>query len=116
MKSLARTLRKNSTDAEGLLWRHLRNRQLANHKFRRQEAIGPYIVDFVCIEQKLVVEVDGGQHAERVEQDDNRTEHLEKLGYRVMRFWNNDVLSHCDAVLEAIAEELTKLPSPRPSH
>ena len=100
----AKELRKNLTDAEQKLWQHLRNRQLEGYKFRRQQAIGKYIVDFVCFEKKLVVELDGGQHsdAKRVEYDSNRTRWLESRGYQVLRFWNHEVLSEFDAVEETI--------------
>jgi len=98
----ARTLRKNSTDAERVLWKHLRSRQLENFKFKRQMVIEPYIVDFVCIEAKLIVEADGGQHMEQVNYDNKRTELLEALGYRVLRFWNNEILSETYSVLEKI--------------
>ncbi|MDX8127138.1 endonuclease domain-containing protein [Methylomonas sp. OY6] len=86
MKDLARSLRKNQTDAERVIWQQLRNRQLLGCKFRRQQVIGPFIVDFVCLEPKLVIEVDGGQHAEQQEYDQNRSHYLQRLGYRVLRF------------------------------
>ena len=89
----ARYLRKQSTEAEKTLWRQLRNRELAGCKFRRQAPIGKYIVDFLCYEQKLVIEIDGGQHQSRVEADSERTDWLETQGYRVVRFWNNQVLA-----------------------
>lgn len=102
MKRLARNLRKNQTDAEKLLWSRLRSRQLEGCKFRRQEVIEPYIVDFVCLEPKLIIELDGGQHAGQQVQDEQRSLFLQGLGYRVMRFWNHEVLRETDAVLEAI--------------
>jgi len=86
MKSLPQKLRENQTDAERLLWQRLRNRQIAACKFRRQHEIAPYIVDFVCVQRKLIIEVDGGQHAEQVAQDSRRTRFLEALGYKVLRF------------------------------
>src|SRR5581483_1370190 len=95
--SRARQLRKSMTDAERRLWSKLRGQQLAGLKFRRQAPIGPYIVDFVCLERKLVVEVDGGQHA-RDGTDDRRTAWLEREGYRVIRFWNNDILRNTEGV------------------
>ena len=104
MKELARNLRKSQTDAEKLLWSRLRNRQLEGCKFRRQQIVGPYIADFLCLEPKLIVELDGGQHAEQKEQDEKRTQYLRSLGYRVLRFWNNDVLLKLDGVLERIRE------------
>jgi very-short-patch-repair endonuclease len=81
-------------------------RELAAAKFRRQYSIGPYIVDFCCIDQRLVIELDGGQHLENVDADRERTAFLERLGFRVMRFWDNQVLTNTDAVLEAILEQL----------
>ncbi|MFV2060911.1 MAG: endonuclease domain-containing protein, partial [Gammaproteobacteria bacterium] len=98
----AKQLRKNSTDAEILLWKHLRNRRLEGFKFKRQMVIEPYIVDFVCLELKLIVEADGGQHAEQVDYDTKRTAKLESLGYRVLRFWNNEIFFNTVAVLEVI--------------
>jgi very-short-patch-repair endonuclease len=102
----ARALRKNSTDAESLLWSHLRGRRLAGYKFRRQYPINGYIVDFVVLESKLIVEVDGGQHAVRAAQDDQRTKVLEQFGFRVVRFWNHDVLKNVEGVLESLLQEL----------
>jgi adenine-specific DNA-methyltransferase len=100
----ARDLRKSSTKAERALWAQLRDRQLGGHKFRRQQPIGPYIVDFFCLERKLVVEVDGGQHGPEV--DERRTAFLESEGCRVLRFWNEEVLESMDGVLRIIAEHL----------
>ncbi len=107
MKHLARALRKHQTDAEKVLWYRLRNRQLEGWKFRRQQVIGSYIVDFLCLEPKLVIELDGGQHATRTEQDDQRTQYLQCLGYHVLRFWNHDVLREPNIVLEAIRAAIT---------
>lgn len=98
----ARSLRKNQTDVEKLLWQYLRNRHLLGHKFRRQFPIEPYIVDFVCLELKLIVELDGGQHAEQIEYDQYRTQQLQQRGFKVLRFWNNEVLQNTTGVLEAI--------------
>ena len=106
MNPLARTLRQNQTKAEIRLWMHLRNRGLVGHKFRRQYPIGPYIADLVCLERYLVVEADGGQHAEREAEDLCRTRFLESQGFKVLRFWNNDVLSTTESVLSAILNEL----------
>ena len=100
--SLTRRLRRDSSDAERLLWRKLRHRQLDGHKFRRQHLIGPFIVDFVCLESRLVVEVDGGQHASAASGDAERTVWLESEGYRVLRFWNNEVLESTEGVLTRI--------------
>ena len=106
----ARQLRRDMTDAERCVWKHLRAHRFAGEKFRRQVPIGPYIVDFVSHRSRLVVELDGGQHALQVEQDRERTRWLEGRGYRVIRFWNNQVLTETEPVLEAIALSLT--PSP----
>ena len=105
----ARTLRRNATDAEAKLWQCLRNRQLGNLKFRRQATIGYHVVDFLCAEKRLVVELDGGQHTP--ERDAARTAKLNAAGYRVIRFWNNDALGNTDAVLEVIVREAKALPS-----
>ena len=102
----ARELRKNLTDAEDELWKHLRNRQISGNKFRRQQPIGKYIVDFVCLEKKLIVEVDGGQHNEQVSYDNERTAWLESQGYRVLRFWNNEVLENVEIVSDSILKVL----------
>ena len=100
----ARRLRREATDVENRLWYHLRSRQLAGAKFRRQEPLGPYFADFCGVEVKLVIELDGGQHADRQEHDRQRTAFLERCGYRVLRFWNAEVLEDLDAVMERIAE------------
>lgn len=107
MKQKARTLRKNMTDAELLLWRHLRNRELGGFKFRRQKPIGPFIVDFVCPEKHIVVEVDGGQHASQSEADEERSKYLAGKGFRILRFWNNEVLNETESVLSFILEVLS---------
>jgi very-short-patch-repair endonuclease len=106
----ARALRKNLTEAEQRLWRKLKQRQLAGVKFRRQQPIGRFIVDFVCFEKSIIVEVDGGQHGEQVSYDAERTRWLEAQGYRVLRFWNNEVLGQTEAVLEAILAALSDPP------
>ena len=111
-KELARTLRKNMTDAERLLWYNLRDRRLNGYKFRRQYPIGSFIVDFVCVERKLIIEVDGGQHNWNKDKDANRTEYLEEKGYRVLRFWNNEVLHKTESVLNVILSSLLDSPSP----
>jgi very-short-patch-repair endonuclease len=102
----ARNLRRSSTDAETRLWNRLRSRALLGQKFVRQEPIGPFTVDFVCREQRLVIEVDGGQHATDP-RDAVRDQWLINHRYRVLRFWNNDVLSNIDGVLETIANALS---------
>jgi adenine-specific DNA-methyltransferase len=111
----ARGLRRAMTDVERLLWRYLRNRHLSGWKFRRQHEVGHYIVDFVCAEAMLVVELDGGQHAELVDYDERRTQYLQSMGYRVLRFWNNDVLANIESVLEVILEAVASAaPHPGP--
>ena len=106
--SRARDLRRQSTDAERSLWRHVRRRALDGRKLRRQAPIGPYIVDFVCFDQRLIVELDGGQHDERAEQDQRRTAWLNSAGYRVLRFSNLDVLRNMEGVLSSLKAELAK--------
>jgi adenine-specific DNA-methyltransferase len=94
----ARLLRKAMTDAERALWRLLRAREFAGLKFRRQHPLGSYVTDFVCLSAKLVIEADGGHHAEQVDGDSERTRYLEAMGFRVVRFWNNEILTMQDAV------------------
>ncbi len=113
MEKLAQKLRKSSTDTELRLWLQLKNRNLGGFKFRRQHPIPPYIVDFVCLEQKLIVELDGGQHAEQTVRDAERTACLESKGFRIIRFWNDDALKQTDAVLEEILRQL-HAPHPGP--
>jgi very-short-patch-repair endonuclease len=98
----ARDMRHAPTYAEHVLWQRLRARRLNGHKFRRQVWIGPYIADFVCEKRKLIVEVDGGQHATSVVYDATRTKWLMARGYRVKRYWNNEVLTETDGVLDSI--------------
>jgi len=100
----AAPLRRRATDAELSLWFELRSRRLGGHKFRRQWTLHPYVVDFCCLEQRLIVEVDGGQHSP--ERDAIRTGALKAQGFRVLRFWNNDVLGNMDGVLTVILETL----------
>ena len=108
MPTFASQLRTNATDAEKCLWQALRNRQLAGYKFRRQFPISPYIVDFVCLEQRLVIELDGGQHADAADYDAARTAFLNEQGFRVLRFWNNDVLRDTGAVLGVVLHDLSE--------
>ena len=108
-KDNARALRRQMTDAETLLWQHLRGRRFQGFKFRRQRPLGPYILDFVCLEAGLVIEVDGGQHAEAQNHDQRRTVFIEAQGLRVVRFWNHDVLNQTSAVLEQIWQALQTL-------
>ena len=114
----ARRLRRDQTDAERKLWLRLRDRRLNGMKFRRQMPIKSYVVDFCCESERLVIELDGGQHSERVAEDTRRTADLEAYGYLVLRFWNNDVLSNIDGVLEMIvttASQEPPHPNPLPS-
>ncbi len=111
----ARVLRRQSSDAEKALWEHLRARRLNGYKFRRQVVIESYIVDFICVEAKLIIEADGGQHTEQKAYDALRTARLEYLGYRIIRFWNHEILGELDAVLERIFAVLMEFPSPQPS-
>jgi very-short-patch-repair endonuclease len=108
MPRFARTLRKDPTDAERLLWGHLRRRQLADFKFRRQHSVGPYICDFACLEASVIVELDGSQHAEQSDYDARRDSFPRSRGFRVLRFWNKDVLTHTAVVLETIFQALQR--------
>lgn len=106
----ARELRKSMSDAESKLWSALRQRQIDGLRFRSQHPLGPYIVDFVCLERRLVVEVDGGQHGEpnQIAHDAQRTRWLESEGYRVVRAWTTEVFDNLDGVVEAIWAELQR--------
>lgn len=118
----AKTLRRNLTDAEQKLWYHLRAHRFMGRKFKRQKPLGRYVVDFICIEEKLIIELDGGQHAENVEYDHERDSWLRGEGYVVLRFWNNELMNEMEGVLERIrltlsneavsAETLSPGPSP----
>ncbi|MBD8872947.1 DUF559 domain-containing protein [Rhodanobacter sp. DHB23] len=103
---LARQLRHAATDAERHLWQRLRHEQLGCFKFRRQYPLAGYIVDFACVPARLVLELDGGQHLEAARYDMERTQVIEALGYRVLRFWNDDVLLRTEAVLEEVWRHL----------
>jgi very-short-patch-repair endonuclease len=107
----SRELRKRQTDAEEKLWFWLRRRHVADCKFRRQHPIGPYIVDFACIQRWLVVELDGGHHLEHLEYDERRTVYLEEFGWQVVRFWDDAVLNETEAVVEHIFRLLENSPS-----
>jgi lipoate-protein ligase B/very-short-patch-repair endonuclease len=117
LKTLAREMRTGATDAEALIWRLLRNRQINGAKFRRQHPVGRYILDFYCDQFQLAIELDGGQHAEQIARDEVRSAWLNARGIRVLRFWNNDVLSRTESVLEAVylATNSDAPPSPQPS-
>ena len=108
LTKLAKTLRKNSTHVETLLWQKLRARQLEGIKFRRQQPIEDFIVDFVSFEKRVIIELDGGQHAENSEKDSQRDRLFEESGFTVLRFWNNEVLENLDGVLEKIRETCLK--------
>jgi len=114
LRDRARALRNSLTDAERHLWQRLRRKQINGFRFRRQVPLGRYIVDFVCFEARVIVEVDGGQHAEAAMHDRERDRWLSSQGFRVLRFWNNDVLRETDAVIEMIERALTQ-PPPHPS-
>ena len=108
----ARSFRRALTPAEFALWRRIRGRQLGGFKFVRQEPIDRYYVDFVCRERRLIIELDGGQHAENLD-DRQRDNELSAAGYRVIHIWNNDVIENLDGVLQTLLSELEKLPLTR---
>jgi very-short-patch-repair endonuclease len=111
----AQQLRKNQTRAEWILWQKIRRRQLAGFRFQRQVPIGKFIADFMCYEAKLIIELDGGQHADDDAKayDANRTAWLQEQGYKVLRFWNNQVLNQIESVIETILQEIPpSQPSP----
>jgi very-short-patch-repair endonuclease len=109
-RDAARQLRANATEAEQKLWSRLRKKQLDGFQFRRQYSIGPFFVDFICLEANLVIEVDGSQHADEEDQDERRSGFLRANGFRVLRFWNFEVMSDVDSVVERIAEVLRQTP------
>ena len=111
---LQRELRNSPTDAERRLWQKLRGRQIENCKFRRQHPFGNYILDFVCLERKIAVELDGSQHAETTLYDAQRTRTIEDSGFVVHRFWNNEILENIDGVLEVILQALRERATPSP--
>ena len=110
----ARQLRRDSTDAEGKLWSRLRDRRMVGKKFYRNYPIGPFFADFFSLEARLVIEVDGSQHAGSMT-DQKRTEFLNECGYRVLRFWNNEVLGDIETVEQAIADAIEEFGKPRTS-
>ena len=102
----ARQLRQNSTDAEKHVWYLLRGKRLNGYKFKRQVPVGQYIVDFICMQEKLIIELDGGQHTHAEIYDQNRTRFLNSKGYRVLRYWNHDVFKETETIVSAILEAL----------
>ncbi|WP_420417382.1 endonuclease domain-containing protein [Pacificispira sp.] len=110
----ARELHRNSTDAESKFWSMVRNRQFQGLKFRRQVPVQGFIADFVCYEKRLIVELDGGQHADQTARDEFRTNRLHDAGYRVLRFWNNDILTNPDGVWQALESAVEHQKAPLP--
>src|SRR5258706_8600710 len=102
-------MRRQPTNAENLLWYRLRNRQIGGVNFRRQEPTGPYMVDFVAMEPRLIIELDGGQHVLAARANKERTAALKRDGYRVIRFWNNEVLQNLDGIVKRIREVITEM-------
>ncbi len=115
MPNNAKTLRTNQTEAEQRLWYHLRAHRFMGLKFKRQKPMGRYIVDFVCLEHRLIIEIDGGQHAEQVAYDQHRDTWLRSQGFTVLRFWNNKVMQQLEAVLEQIRCTIALSPNPSPA-
>ncbi|MEW6516108.1 MAG: endonuclease domain-containing protein [candidate division FCPU426 bacterium] len=113
MKDFRKQLRENMTDVERKLWYSLKDRRFGGLKFRRQHPIGPYVVDFYCAEKHLVVELDGGQHAMNEKQDQEWSRYLELQGYKIIRFWNNDIQNNIEGVLQRLSEYICD-PSPSP--
>ena len=109
LQARAKNLRQNMSEAETRLWHHLRAGRLNGYKFRRQQPMGNYIVDFVCVTPKLIIEADGGQHAEQAEYDQARSLYLSGLGFTVLRFWNDEILRQTDEVLAEILRVLQEL-------
>ena len=107
LKDYARQLRKDSSDAENYLWHRLRNNNLQGYKFRRQYPIPPYIVDFICIKRKLIIELDGGQHMDQTSYDNKRAIFLHSKGYKILRFWNVEIFTETENVINAILNALT---------
>jgi very-short-patch-repair endonuclease len=104
--SYARQHRRNPSKAQKILWYYLRNKQIRGFKFRREHPIGNFILDFVCLERKLAIEIDGGQHAVQSEYDSSRSRWLQLQGFKVLRFWNNEVLVNTESVLDTIQKHL----------
>ena len=118
LTDLAKNLRKRSTDTEHLLWKHLRASRFDGLKFKRQQPIGNYIVDFVCFEKRVIIELDGGHHSEKeqMQKDLERDLFFEKQGYKVLRIWDNEVFRNTRGVLEVIWDQCLNHPPPAPSH
>jgi very-short-patch-repair endonuclease len=114
-RDFAKQLRRNLTPFEWRFWYAVKNRQLAGAKFRRQVPVGPYIADFLCISARLIIELDGSQHGDAADADADRTRYLEAQGYRVLRFWNNDVAANLEGVLRAVELTLAEAPLTLPS-
>ena len=112
LQTRAKKLRQNMSEAETRLWHHLRAGRLNGYKFRRQQPMGNYIVDFVCVTPKLIIEADGGQHAEQAKYDQARSLYLNDLGFTVLRFWNDEILRQTDEVLAEILRVLQELERP----
>jgi very-short-patch-repair endonuclease len=110
----ARDTRRQASEAERTLWKYLRGHRLNGYKFRRQMIIDSYIVDFACLEARLIVEADGGQHVDQITYDERRTARLGSMGYRVLRFWNHEILCELQSVLEQIESALNEPPHPDP--
>jgi very-short-patch-repair endonuclease len=106
MNRFARALRRNPTDAERELWNYLRAGRLNGFKFRRQRPFGPYVLDFVCLEARVAIELDGSQHAEQISYDEHRDAFVRSYGFRILRFWNGDVMAKTEMVLETIYQAL----------
>ena len=111
-RDTARRLRSDQTNAENRLWSRLSARQLEGFKFRRQHPIGPFVADFFCLDAKLVIELDGSQHADQLHDDERRTEFLRDAGYKVLRIWNHEVINEIDEVLQRIADALEQSRQP----
>jgi very-short-patch-repair endonuclease len=109
-KNFVRALRRNQTEAEKRLWRKLRSREFQGVKFRRQQPLGPYVADFCSFQNKVIIELDGGQHALTNEKDAKRTAYLKQSGFQVIRFWDNEVLNNIEGVLEDIWQNLNQPP------
>ena len=111
IRGFARSLRRSTTQTEALVWSRLRRRRLGGHRFRRQHPVGRHVADFVCLKQRLAIELDGGQHAEQAKYDRARDDYLRQRGFRVLRLWNSEVMGDLDATLDAILSAL-KAPDP----